>query len=350
MKAAQLKEIGKISISQIRRPKCGPGEVLVKTMACGICRTDMKCLVQGQRDLQLPRVLGHEIAGVIAQVGRGVTGLRPGDRVHVSPGIPCGTCTHCLSGRDNLCVDMRILGFHLDGGFADYILIPSIGVKCGVLQPLPDSLSFAEAALTEPLACAVNMQHALNVPECGSVLIIGAGPLGILNARLARARGAGKILLAERDAGRLKRAQNLDVDLLIDAGKSDLVKVVMDVMGGSGMDAVIPCCPGTEPFLQGITTAAKGGRLGFFSGLISGEEDVSAGSLIKSLSEIHYKALTVTGTYGCTIANCKEALGLINNGSVAVSDMITSRIELDDLSMGIEMVRRMSETSIVVEF
>ena len=148
MKAAFLEAIERLTLTHIDIPQCGPGEILIKTMACGICRTDMKCFTQGQRDLKMPRILGHEIAGTVAAIGQGVTQVSVGDRVQVSPGISCGTCPYCLKGQDNLCDSVQILGFHVNGGFAEYLLIPAEGLRNGVIQDIPDNVTYAEAALT----------------------------------------------------------------------------------------------------------------------------------------------------------------------------------------------------------
>ena len=344
MKAALLQAIEKLTLTFVDIPQCGPGEVLIKTMACGICRTDMKCFTQGQRDLKMPRILGHEVAGNVVVIGQGVTQVSVGDRVQVSPGIPCGTCSYCLKGQDNLCDSVQILGFHVNGGFAEYLLVPAEGVKNGVIQSIPDHVSYAEAALTEPLACSVNMQNSLNVSSEDSLLIIGAGPLGILNAKLARANGVKKIIVAEINQRRIKNAKKFDFDYLINVNKADLAKELMQITKGAGVDVTIPCCPGMEPFSQGINGLAKGGRLGFFSGLIGNT------ALGFDFNIIHYKELVVSGAYGCSQSHNRDALRLIAEDKVHVKNMITQRLSLDEVRTGLEMVRNMSETSIIVEF
>jgi L-iditol 2-dehydrogenase len=344
MRAAVLEAIETLTLTEVDTPQCGEGEVLIRTQACGICRTDLKCLIQGQKDLKVPRILGHEIAGIVAAKGPGVSQVSLGDRVQVAPGIPCGTCSYCLRGLDNLCDSMEIIGFHVNGGFAEYLLVPARGVKNGVLQRIPDHVSFAEAALTEPLACSVNMQSSLNVSAEDSLLIIGAGPLGILNAKLARANGVRKIIVAEINERRIKQAEKLPIDCVINVKEKDLVKEIMALTKGAGVDAAIPCCPGLEAFSQGLNALAKRGRLGFFSGLI--------GNTVPGfdLNTIHYKELLVSGAYGCSLSHNSKALALIAEDKVRVKTMISRRLPLDEVGSGLEMVRRMSETSIIVEF
>ncbi|SDH63642.1 zinc-dependent dehydrogenase [Desulfosporosinus hippei] len=344
MRAAVLEAIEKLTLTNLETPHCGPGEVLIRTKACGICRTDMKCLMQGQKDLKTPRILGHEVAGTVVARGQNVNQVSVGDRVQVSPGIPCGICNYCLKGQDNLCDSVQIIGFHVHGGFAEYLLIPARGVKNGIIQTISDHISYAEAALIEPLACSVNIQNSLNVSAEDSILIIGAGPLGILNSKLARARGVKKIIVAEINERRLKNGEKFDFDYLINVDYKDLVKEIIQLTNGTGVDVAIPCCPGIEAFSQGINALAKRGRLGFFSGIIGNT------ALGFDFNIIHYKELLVSGAYGCSLSDNRNALGLIAKNKGNVKNMITQRLSLDEIQRGLEMVGTMSETSIIVEF
>lgn len=344
MKAALLEDLGRISVLHVDTPVCREGEVLVKVEACGICRTDMKCFVYGQRDLHLPRILGHEIAGTVVETGPGVTVVKAGDRVQVAPGIPCGECKYCLNGMDHLCDRVQVMGFHYHGGFAEYVLVPAKGVKIGALNLIPEHLTFAEAALTEPLACSVNMQESLQVGRGDRVLIFGAGPLGILNAKLARVRGAETIVLVETNEKRRLAAEKREFDYCLNSLTDDLSLEIQRISGGRGIDVVIPCCPGAEPFNLGLNLLGKRGRFGFFSGLILDSP------LETDINMIHYKELAVRGAYGCSSRHNKTALGLLGSGQVSVKDMITKRLALDDVQKGLEMVKKMSETSIIVEF
>jgi L-iditol 2-dehydrogenase len=239
---------------------------------------------------------------------------------------------------------MNILGFHKNGGFAEYVLIPAEGVRNGVLQRIPEHLSFAEAALTEPLACCANMQDSLGVSEEDQLVIIGGGPLGILNAKLAKARGVKKIILIEENKERLERAVNYEFDCFIDSNKANVSEEILNLTKDMGADVVIPCCPGIEPFAWGINLLSKRGRLGFFSGLMGGD------SLGADLNLIHYKELFVSGAYGCSIGHNREALNLMSTEKIKVRDMITKRISLDDLLAGLEMVRNQAEISVIIEY
>ncbi|MFA4885628.1 MAG: zinc-dependent dehydrogenase [Desulfotomaculaceae bacterium] len=343
MKAALLEGIKTLKITEVETPKCKNGEVLIKVGACGLCRTDMKAYNQGQRDLRLPRILGHEITGTVSETGAGVAHFKTGDRVQVSPGLPCGRCFYCLGGLHQMCDSVQIMGFHYDGGFAEYVLVPANGINHGVLNKIPAHLSLQEAALTEPLACSVNMQETARVGLGDVVVIFGAGPLGILNARLARARGAGPVILVEVNEERLASAENRDFDYRVNALTASPVNKIMEMTGGRGADVVIPCCPSPKNIDEGLTMLAKKGRFGFFSGLVQESKAPSP-----DLNMIHYKELSVFGAYGCSAQHNRTALALLASGAIKVKDMITRIIGLDELLSGLENVAAMKEIKIVM--
>lgn len=345
MWAAVLEDYNSICLKETEIPECGEEEVIVKIKATGICRTDMKCYTIGQRDLQLPRVLGHEITGTAAKVGKKVKKINTGDRVQVFPGISCGKCKYCLEGFENLCAQLEIMGFNYDGGFAEYLKIPSKGVKKGILIPIPGNLTYKEASMTEPLACCLNMQQALNITSKDTVLIFGAGRFGILNAKLSRTLGADKIILVEPDEKRLEMAEKYEFDYLINPQKSSTYKKIMQITGNKGVDVVIPCCPNPEAMNSGLLMAKKKGRIGYFSGIIADNNKTEV-----DVNLIHYKELLLVGSYGCSLNHNKNALELLSSKKIEVKDMITRIIDLENLEIGINKIKNQEELSIVVSF
>ena len=342
MKAAVLEGKEKLVVRDKEIPECESGEVLIKMEACGICRTDMKCYFSGQRDLKLPRILGHEIAGTVFLVGEKANNVRPGSRVQVHPGIFCGECHYCRQGLDNMCDGLKIMGFNYDGGFAQYLRVPSQGVKNGILNEIPRGLSFAEATMTEPLACSLNMQNPLEIKESDTMLIVGGGRLGILNAKLARLRGCHKIILLEKDPRRMISAADYEFDHCINPLQDDVKKEVMKLTKNRGVDAAIPCCPGNEAAAISLELLAKRGRFGFFSGLVS--EDLSK----IDFNLIHYKEITAVGGYGCSLKHNREALHFLASGVLQVKEMITKAITLKEVERGIHRVRDLKDLSIVI--
>ncbi|MFZ5974045.1 MAG: alcohol dehydrogenase catalytic domain-containing protein [Bacillota bacterium] len=332
-----------MKIADIPMPECRDGDVLVRVTACGICRTDMKAYRTGHRDLLLPRVLGHEIAGVVARTGSAVTCAKPGDRVQVAPGLPCGACTHCRTQMHHLCGGIQIMGFHYDGGFAEYVLVPKNGVENGVLNKIPETLSFYEAVLTEPLACCVNMQETAGIGQGDTVVIFGAGPLGILSAKLARQRRAARIILVEKKKARIEAATDT-FDSFINSGQEDAVSTIHALTNGKGADAAIPCCPDPQAFADSLSVLAKRGRLCFFSGLAA---DLPVPMPVLNL--IHYKELAVFGAYGCSSLHNRTALNLLASGNIQVKDMTTRILPLTSLVQGLEMAASRKETNIIID-
>lgn len=344
IKAAVLESLNKLSIKEIDVPKCHFGEVLIKVEACGICRTDMKCVTLGQKDLVLPRVLGHEIAGRVVETGTGVHAFKQGDLVQVAPGISCGVCSYCRHGLDHLCDEVKILGFNYDGGFAEYILIPEKGVKNGNLSLIPDHVSCKEAAFTEPLACSIKMQNMLHIDTSDTLLLYGAGRLGILNLKLAKSRGIKKAILIENNNQRAEFAGSFDFDYILNSQEVNIHKEIMTITKNQGVSAVISCCPGPQSLSEGLELLAKRGKFGFFSGLIMNKDNYF------DLNKIHYNELSVYGSYGCSIKDNKDALDLIISRAVNVSDICTRTISLDKVNKGIDLVKNMKEVSVVIEY
>ena len=323
MKCAELTSVGNLAIAMRGEPEAGPWDVLVDVDACCVCRTDRKAYAMGQRDLVLPRILGHEIAGRVKAVGSLVEGFKAGDRVQVPPGVGCGACAYCLSGADNLCQDVRIVGFHVDGGFSELLRVPGSAGRPAGLLPVPDALDARTAALTEPLACCLNMQRRMGMEDAETAVVFGGGPAGALSAKLARALGARRIAVVEPDERRRKLAA-LYSDCQFDFD-SQTVGRILEMSGGKGADAVLPCCPGNAAMAMALEVAAKRGKVGFFSGLTETSIATAAVNLM------HYKELRVVGSYGCSFSDNREALALLASGKVDVEGLPGVDISWEEL-------------------
>ena len=302
-------------------PLPGRGEVIVEVAYCGVCRTDRKSYRLGQRDLHMPRILGHEFSGRIVAVGEAVCHYDVGDRVAIYPGIGCGECADCKEGNDQRCREMQILGFHLDGGFSRYCRIPQDGVRQGVLCKIPQGVSLEDGAKCEPLGCAIHMIREMDLKRMDTVLIYGGGVLGVLMAMVFRHYGVEHIYVSEPN-DRKRR-------LISDAGFVSLhpnaVKNYINEKCANGVDAVIPCCPYWECMEEGILLLKNGGTLGFFSGLV-GESPLA----IKIWNQIHYKELKMIGAYGCGKKDFQDALSLLESG-FDLSLLPVTYISLDEL-------------------
>ena len=325
MKAAVLESIGKLAIRELPDPSCPPGGVVVKVLASQVCSTDLHMWQRGHPALRCPRILGHEIGGVVTEVAKEVEGVKIGDKVQVYPGISCGTCRFCRQGRENLCPSIRILGFSVDGGFGQYLALPEQAMSQWCLNPVPHDLSLAEAAMAEPLACCLNGLDKVELRQGETVVILGAGPLGCLFAMVAKHQGSSKVILFEKDSARIRQAhQGLEVNVL-DVNKVEVVEEVMELTSGQGADVVVTCFREAALEYPLVRLAAPGGRMLMFSGL-----SADKGVVPTDLNTLHYRELALIGAYGCTSIQCQRALGLMADG-LDVSWLISQKVTLHDL-------------------
>ena len=326
MKAAVLESPGAISLRRMSPPDCPAGGLLVKVTACAVCSTDTRMFNSGHRDLIYPRVLGHEIAGVIVQNQN--ERFEIGDRVQLYPGIGCGKCESCQRGDSRRCKSLKILGFSADGGFAEYLSIPESLVDSGGVNRIPEFLTDEEAALTEPLASCLNAQENISVGCGDTVLIIGAGPLGLLHARLARHRGADKVIIVDKLKHRVGLALAFGKDdLVVNTDCEDLPQSSRAENGGRDFDVII-MATGQLSVGQLLPLLADEGRLSLFSGL---KEE--PGLSVSDINQLHYRELILSGVYGSTPEHNTEALNLIADG-FSVRDMITRRFDLEQITEG----------------
>jgi L-iditol 2-dehydrogenase len=345
MKVARFHAPGDIRLEDAPEPRPGPGELKIRVRNCSTCGTDVKISKFGHHHIVPPRVMGHEIAGEVVDAGEGVSGWAPGDRVQVIAAIPCGTCEECRRGRMTVCSRQESMGYHYDGGFAEYMIIPAKVPAVDGVNRIPDGVSFAEASVAEPLACVLNGQELARVGEGDDVVVFGSGPIGCLHVRVARARGAGRVFLVELNADRLHQASELvKPDAAILAGKSDPVQAVKDLTGGRGADVIITAAAAHTPQQQAQWMAAPGGRISFFGGLPKDDPVISCDS-----NQVHYRELSIVGANGSSPAHNARALALIGSGEVPVQDLITHRVPLADVHKALGLVARGESIKVTVE-
>ncbi|HEY1178541.1 MAG TPA: alcohol dehydrogenase catalytic domain-containing protein, partial [Phytomonospora sp.] len=256
MKVVRFHAPGDVRIEEAPTPAPGPGDVLIRVRACSTCGTDVKISRFGHHHIVPPRVMGHEIAGEITGLGDGVDGWTVGDRVQVIAAIPCGRCGECSRGRMSVCPNQESMGYHYDGGFAEYMVVPAKVLAVGGLHEIPAGLGFAEASVAEPLACVINGQNLARVGEGDDVVVMGSGPIGCLHVRLARARGAARVLLADINAERLEMAAALvEPDATVHAGDTDPVEAVRKLTDGRGADVVVTAAASGAAQEQAIAMA-----------------------------------------------------------------------------------------------
>jgi len=324
MKAAVLEGIDRIACKEVETPTCTEETILVRVDACAVCGTDVKALRHGHQMIVPPVVLGHELAATIVEVGSSVKGRYTSQRVTVAPAVPCGACRYCQSGHSTVCENILDIGASWDGGFAEYMLVPPAAVRHGSVNKVPEGVSAAAAALTEPLACCLNAQQMLRVGAGDTVLVVGAGPIGCLNAMLARALGAGRVYMADVDAARLELAKVADADGYFNGAESGLSEQVGGATDGRGADVVIVACGSPAAQEESVGLVAPRGRLNFFGGLPKNSPAIAFDSNV-----LHYKELTLVGNHGSTPWQNRQALSLIAAGRVDTESIVTHRFPLD---------------------
>ncbi len=315
-----------VRLEEMAVPEVGPRELLVRVEASGICGSDV---MEWYRAARAPMVLGHEVAGQVAEVGDGVDRFREGDRVVVTHHVPCNVCHYCLNGHHTVCDTLRETSFD-PGGFSEYLRVPAINVDRGVFK-IPDGLSFDEASFAEPLACVLRGQQRANVRAGQSVIVLGSGLAGLLHINLARTLGAGRIVATDMVDYRLAAAQRFGADYTCPATE-DVPGYLREVNDGRLADLVIVCTGAPPALQQALDSVDRGGTILFFAPTAPGV------NISIPVNEVFFRNdATLTTTYAGAPGNLAAALELIKAKSVRVGDMITHRLGLDEAALGFKL-------------
>ncbi len=331
MLAAVFRGPGELDVAEIETPKIGPGEVLVKVGANTVCGTDVRIL-RGEKTRGIGRdvVLGHEIAGHVAETGRDVRGYETGTPVVLAPALSCLHCYYCQRGLENLCLNKRIVGNILDGGLAEYVRIPAEAVAARNLTVARRDLPPEQLALAEPLACCINGFEQYRVEVDDVVLVMGAGPIGLFHLQLALLAGARTVIVSNRSRARRDFAAELGAHVTVDPSSEDLGAVVAEHTDGLGADVAVVCVGRPQLVNDAIRVVRKGGRVNVFAGLAGeGWAEVEA-------NLIHYNELRVSGSSDSRRRDYDAALRLIESGRVAADKMVTDRFPLAEAEQAIE--------------
>lgn len=326
MKAAVYYNNNDVRIEEIPKPEIGHGEILVKVFASGICGSDV---LEWYRVKKAPLVLGHEIAGEIAEIGEGVDGYKTGQRVFVSHHIPCNTCYYCMSGHHTACETLHTTNYY-PGGFTEYIRVPKLNVKYGMFV-LPDEISYEEGTFIEPIACVVRGQRIIGLKPAQSVLILGAGISGLLHLILAKASGAGKIILTDVNEYRLKAAENLGATEVLNA-KENIPDIFKKINDGRLADHVIVCTGALPAFKQALESVDRGGTILCFATTEPGVD------LPVPINKFWRNEIKLMPSYGNSPYDANVAIELLRTGRISVKEMITHKLPLEDTEKGFKLV------------
>jgi L-iditol 2-dehydrogenase len=339
-------DVDDVRVTQLPTPSIAENEILLRVKRAGICGTDLRMIRNGYAGIspRTPRTLGHEMAGVIAEIGSRVTGYSVGERVAVAPNIGCGVCDECVKGDCHLCPGYKALGVQLDGGFAEYAVIPEAAVRSGNIARLPDEVTFDQAALIEPLSCVYNGLLQCPVRLGDDVLIIGAGTIGILYAQMAKRSGAGRVLLANRSPGRLALAKRIDGSLVTLAADG-LKERVMALTGGRGVDVCVTANPSPEAQQLAVEVTAMNGRINFFGGLPG-----SAVPVAVDTNRIHYKQIVATGSTKANNHHFRKTLQFIASGLIDAEPFISNRFPIAEFGQAVAAASRSEGIKTLIAF
>jgi L-iditol 2-dehydrogenase len=328
---AVLIEPGRLEMREVTLPHPGPGEVLLQIKCAVTCGTDLKAYRRGHPLWRLPAPFGHEFAGVVTETGADVQNFRPGDAFMAAPTAPCGECFYCGRGQENLCaqaIERMVLG-----GYADYLLVGSHVVARNAFHK-PDDLPFEEAALLEPLACVVHAQEIARPETFESVLIIGAGPFGLLHMLALRVIGVRQVVVAGRGAPRLKWAHQLGADSVIDVSQTGVEEAIARINGGFGPDLVIECTGQVAGWAAAFARVRRGGRVVFFGGC------PLKTTLAVDTRRMHYDNLTLLAPFHFRPRDVLRAFELLCARKLGVGRIVNAQRQLSDLAEVFAMLER----------
>ncbi|HEX8949563.1 MAG TPA: alcohol dehydrogenase catalytic domain-containing protein [Dissulfurispiraceae bacterium] len=333
MKVAVYYSNSDVRIEERPVPRIAADEILVKMMASGICGTDV---MEWYRKQKAPRVLGHEMAGELVEVGSGVEGLKVGDRVFVSHHVPCYDCDHCRNGNFTACEALHT-GNYEPGGFSEYIRVPGQNVRYGTLL-LPEGMRYEDAAMLEPFACVVLGQRQAGISGKNTVLVLGSGISGLLHVLLAKLKGA-KVIATDVHEYRLNKALEFGADHAVHAAKYS-VEELKKLNNGKLADRVIVCAGARQAVDHAAASIDRKGKLLFFA--------VPQGDINIPGMRFWRDEISVAFSYGAGPDDLREALSLIESGKVDIGRMVTHTLPLSEIQKGFSLVAAAAESLKVV--
>jgi len=344
MKAIVYCGVGKVELKDVPIPKVKDDTLIIEVLSCAICGTDVKAYNIGIASIKPPVILGHEFVGRVIEVGKNISKFKPGHRVTMATTMPCGHCRMCRQSLFNLCMDKLPVGTYINGAFAEYLEIPAQGIEHGSLMMVPDSLSDDDGAIAEPLGCVINSQNIAGVRSPDRVVVIGGGPLGLLQAETSKARGAISTILIQRSKKRSVLAKKFNIDHVICSEESDPLKEVMDLTNGEGADVVINAAPDKTAVKLAFQLVSKAGRISLFASVPKDDPFVDIDANL-----IHYGQISVFGASDSTPQNHFDALKLLTAGKISTSALITHTLGLEDFFKGIEAIQKREALKVVIK-
>lgn len=344
MKAAVLFGPNEFRPETIEKPVINENEILLKMEKAALCGTDIRIL-EGKKtkDVRYPSVIGHEMCGTIDQLGDNVKGYEVGEKVAIANVIPCGSCSSCLAGRENACLNRTAIGYQYDGGFAEYVRIPESCIAAGNVVKLPDSVSFTSGALIEPLACCIRGLKNANIGFNDTVLVVGAGPIGLMHVQLAKISGASKVIVSEPNDFRKEKAKVLGADIAIDPTSENLEEIIMEETEGLGVDVIMVAIGVPSIVNSTFKLCKKGGTVCLFAGF-SGK-----GECTVEANVIHYGEINVCGSTAYKRSDYLAAAEMVKAGKIYLDEIATHTYKIDDFVEAYEMNKSGAGLKVMIE-
>jgi L-iditol 2-dehydrogenase len=326
---------GNLKLEEVPNPKAKNNTGVIKVEAASICGTDLRAFRFGSSKIKAPRIIGHEVVGTFVELGKDVGGFKKGDRVQIAPALGCGTCHYCKKGYTNLCDNLKTIGFDFDGTFAEYMEVPEAAFARDHLTKVPENLSSPEAVLAEPIACIVNAQSYLNITDGDIVAVFGSGFIGTMHAALALRKGARKVFMIEVNEDRIRMAKSVLPELIIiNSKKESLQDVIAAGTNNRGVDVAITACSVGPAQVDAMNIVAKRGRVSLFGGLPT----ETTGFIDSNI--IHYKEVSVHGAHASTVAQNREVLKMIADGSLSVKAYVHNPFRLSEILKAFEALNK----------
>ncbi len=341
MRAAVYQGIERIEVKDVPDPVCPRDGLVIRVEACGLCGSEVRTFYQGTSYHKPGAILGHEVVGVVQEVGRDAPRYQAGDRIACGPAVPCGECYYCQRGMQNLCENEYPHPFPM--GFAQYMAVPGQAIRYGAVAEIPEGLAFEAATLAEPLSSVTKTHMMLGTSLFDSVAVIGAGPVGCMHVEMARLRGATRIMQSEMTPARVETARAFGADVLIDASSENVLERVMQETNGRGADIVVCAAPSTKAAAEAVRMARKGGKIVWFAGLPSSDPTIHVDG-----NRVHYRDLIIYGTIGFTPRHFRMALELIASKKIDARKYISGTLSLDEIVAGIQAVKQGRVIKLVV--
>lgn len=348
MLAGKLYGKDDLRVVEVPIPEITDQEMLIRVKASAICGTDVRMINNGApgASAEHPLTLGHEFAGTIEKVGTAVSNTyRIGQRVAVAPNFGCGVCDFCVSGEGHHCPDLRAFGINIDGAFAEFVRVPAEAILQGNVTLIDDRVSFAAGALNEPFSCVNNGFERNQVKPGDTVLVIGAGAIGIMHAILARMAGASTVVVNDLSDERLNFLKKIEPTIITVNGEVDLEAFTHTITNGKGFNVIVTAAPVPQIQQKSLNLAAINGRICFFGGLPKDKEQVTLNTNI-----IHYKQLIISGTTRASLRQYRQTLKYITSGIVNVDSLVSARGDISNLNAFVENARFARGLKNVIEF